>query len=155
VDVSQKGIRARTFLEGAMMGSRIKLDMTTIDVLTTMSEGNPGALVVLMKLLKETERVDPLSALGGLGTIMWMDTLDIYGPRIWMLYKDVCGENIEKTVLMLRACQLGFIYQEELDRRIDNYGKEGVDEIVAKVKERLGYPTENQGESETVDQHLA
>ena len=87
-----------------------------------MAEGNPGALSVMMELYKITPEIDSMNLLGGLGTILLLDTFEIYGPRIWMLYKDFCQENIEKTLFVLRACQMGIMSQCELDFAIDNYG---------------------------------
>lgn len=112
---------------------------TLMDVFVNMSDGNPGAVTVLMELYDKTPEIDPLSALGGLGAIMWLDTFGIYGPRIWMLYKDVCGQDIAKTNWMIRACQLGVISEQEFNHRIDNYGREGIDEIIEKVFDQLSY----------------
>jgi hypothetical protein len=108
-----------------------------MDVMLKMSEGNPGAVTVLIELYDKTPEIDPMSALDGLGAIMWLDTFGIYGSRIWMLYKDVCGQDIAKTNWMLRACQLGIISETELNHRIDNYGRDGIDEIIEKVLKEL------------------
>ncbi|MFZ2950920.1 MAG: hypothetical protein WA003_15705 [Desulfuromonadaceae bacterium] len=55
-----------------------------------------------------------------------------------MLYNDVCGENLENTLGVLRACQLGHISDSTLNHAIDNRG-EGVDvaALVAYVKSVL------------------
>ncbi len=108
-----------------------------MDIMVKMSEGNPGAVTVLMELYKEAPEIDPWSVLGGIGPVMWLDTLGVYGSRIWMLYKDVCGQDIAKTVWMIRAVQLGIMSETELNHRIDNYGREGIDEIIEKVLEVL------------------
>ena len=117
-----------------------------MDIMIKMSEGNPGAVTVLMELYKETPETDPMSALGGLGPIMWLDTFGIYGSRIWMLYKDVCGQDVEKTNWMIRAVQLGIMSEAELNHRIDNYGREGIDEIIEKVFDQLSYYGEGKSE---------
>jgi hypothetical protein len=126
---------------------KIKLNDSFMDVVMKMSEGNPGAISVLMQLMKEVPTIDPANVLGGLGPILEMDTLGIYGSRIWILYKDVCGEDIAKTNWMLRAWQLGLLTETELNHRIDNYGRDGVDEIAAKVVTKLA---EYQAERETL-----
>lgn len=113
--------------------SRIKLEDTFMDIMVKMSEGNPGAVTVLMELYGKAPEIDPQSLLGGLGPVMWLDTFGIYGSRIWMLYKDVCGQDVEKTNWMIRAVQLGILSETELNHRIDNYGREGIDEIIEKV----------------------
>jgi hypothetical protein len=117
---------------------RIKFYDTMESVLLKMSEGNPGAITVLTRLLKESEDIDPQDMLGGLGKILYLDTLQIYGSRIWVLYKDVCGENLSKMVAVLRSVQLGDLSEKTIHHAIDNRG-EGVDtdKIMKAVKASL------------------
>jgi len=119
------------------MNTRITLQMTNLDILIAMGGGNPGALTVCTDIMKEGARIDP-QGLGGFGAILTMDTLGIYEHRIWMLYKDVCGENLEKMLGVLRANQLGFVSSEILNNAIDNHGQ-GIDvsNLFDKVQERL------------------
>lgn len=114
------------------------LNMTSIAMVTTMAEGNPGALRVLFEFMKFEPLIDPDNLMGGLGKILALDDLGVYGSRIWMLYKDVCGEDIGRTSALLRARQLGIISSDVLRNAIENYG-EGVDvEIaVASVQKEL------------------
>jgi len=108
------------------------------DVIFKMSEGNPGALSVCVQILREGSRIDPDDALGALGTILSLDTLGLYGSKIWMLYKDVCQCDLPKMLAVLRACQLGFVTDAQVRRAVDAYG-EGLDvpAICAQVAERL------------------
>ena len=103
-----------------------------------LAEGNPGALTVLLKLFESTATIDPQAAFQGLAHILYLDELGIYGSRIWMLYKDVCKENIVYTMALLRAVQMGVLTQKKLDIAIDNYG-DGIDceEFLAKVQKEL------------------
>ena len=118
--------------------SRIELTDTTMSIMMKMSDGNPGAVSVIMSILKEVKRIDPQSYDGAISTLMNLDSNEIYGSRVWMLYKDVCKENINRTIAMLRAVQMGIISKHVLDEAIDNYGR-GVDlgALMAKVKEEL------------------
>ena len=118
--------------------SRIGLGDTQISIFLKMSDGNPGALSVMMQLLEKGGQIDPDSFMGGLGAILSMDTLEIYGSEIWMLYKDVCGENIVNMCAVLRAHQLGYITYNQIKHAINNRG-EGLDVAseLKKVKERL------------------
>ena len=120
------------------MNERIGLKDTTTDVVTKLSEGNPGALSVCINLLKNTSNHDPDAIMGGTGSLLMLDTLNIYGSRIWMFYKDFCREEIGTMILMLRAFQLGFVTRLELNTAIDRMGT-GIDieEITKKVKEFL------------------
>ena len=121
-----------------MANSRIQLTDTVMSATSKMVEGNPGALSVCAQMISRSAEIDPNDFMGGLGPILSMDTLHIYGPRIWMLYKDVCGEDLRVTCALLRANQLGFVNDLALNHAIDQYG-EGIDvpALIAKVEERL------------------
>lgn len=89
--------------------SRIELDMDGRQILMVMCEGNPGALNVMMSLMSRNAKIDPDSFLGPYSAITQLDELGIYGPHIWMAYKDICGEDIPKLIALLRAVQLGIL----------------------------------------------
>lgn len=116
---------------------RIKLDDSTMMVLQKMAGGNPGAITVLVDILREGDRIDPQGIGGGFDAILSLDTADIYEERIWMLFKDVCGENLMRLFACLRANQLGFITRAQLNDAIDGKGGLDVDDMVRRVKERL------------------
>lgn len=118
---------------------RVTLEDTMVDVLHKISEGNPGAITVCMQVLEKGEAIDPDNLMGGLGVLLSFDTQAIYGSRIWMLYKDVCGEHIGNMLGVLRAVQLGFLPGAVLDSMIDgdHSGEETVEDLVAQVQERL------------------
>lgn len=112
--------------------------MTTMDVVATLSDGNPGAVDVLCRLLNEGPTIDPDCALGGLANLLDLDSHGIYGSRIWMFYKNVCKQDLIRMVGLLRAVQLGLLEGHKLHSAIDNYGV-GLDipALIAQVKERL------------------
>ena len=118
--------------------SRIQLNDTAMSAAVKMSEGNPGALSVCAMMLRQGGEIDPDDFAGGLGNLLSMDTLKIYGPQIWMLYKDVCGQDLRVTCAVLRANQLGYVSESALHNAIENYG-EGLDvpSLVAQVEEFL------------------
>jgi hypothetical protein len=117
---------------------RITVDDTLLDIFLKMSEGNPGAMSVCQSLQSEGKNIDRDSAIQGFGALMSLDMYEIYGADIWMLYKDVCGEDIEKTIATLRSCQLGFTSSEELKYAIAHYGEGlNINSIFEQVKERL------------------
>ena len=126
--------------------SVITLEDTMMDMVKKMSEGNPGAVSVVCQIIKTGGLIDPDDAFGGLGTILHMDTWGIRGPKIWMLYKDVCGQDLVKTIGMTRAVQLGFLPGEILEKAINDRGRGvDVDECLKKVMEQLprfGQPVE-------------
>ena len=112
--------------------------MSMMQVISVLSEGNPGALTVLTRMIAEGATIDPQSALKRLSGPLALDEYGIYGPRIWMLYKDVCGENLATTLAMLRAVQLGFLPKSLLDAVIDTPpGAPVVEQLVAQLNEFL------------------
>ncbi len=119
------------------MNERIQLTDTTQDVVVKLSDGNPGCMNVCVKILRDSAKIDPQSA-GPLFTLLTFDTLGIYGSRVWMLYKDVCKENLTDTLGVMRGFQLGIITAPQLNHAIDNYG-DGLDvkDVVTQVRERL------------------
>jgi hypothetical protein len=107
------------------------------DVIYKLSDGLPGAIRVLMEIMHETESIDPDNMLGPVGVLCYLDSLGIYGSRIWMLYKDVCGQDLVKTLAMIRACQLGIISADALDLAIDGQHNLDADTVLAQVREQL------------------
>lgn len=105
---------------------RIKLTDTLLDATVKLGEGNPGAISVIMQLIKNGSIIDPDAAFGEIANLLSLDSLGIYGPRIWMLYKDVCDQNLVNTIAVLRAVQLGKLSENVMNHAIDNYG-EGID----------------------------
>ena len=80
-----------------MSNEKITGDMSIMDMMMVMSEGNPGALTVLMQMMQ-----DPRSTLD----ILLLDSLDIRGSKIWMLYSDSCNKDMgkfERTLMVLRS----------------------------------------------------
>lgn len=122
---------------------RIQLNDNMYNIAAKMSEGNPGALGVICQLIKNEAQIDLDSGLAPLGTILCLDDLQIYGPGIWVLYKDVCDQSIVKLIALTRGYQLGFINREKLQGLSDRYNPEleelkiGLDEVFNSVKERL------------------
>jgi|SRR5208337_730700 len=97
---------------------RISLDDNLQSALVEMCEGNPGGLTVLIELVKQVPRIDPGAFMGGLLYILRLDDLGLYGSHIWMLFKDVCGQEVAGVVTLLRANQLGHLSSKELRRII-------------------------------------
>ena len=76
--------------------------------MTNLAQGNFGAMNVLSRI--------------GVEATALLETYRIYGCRIWMLYKDVCREDIANTQAVLRATQLGIVSEQQLNTAIDNRG---------------------------------
>lgn len=76
---------------------RIHLGMTPQQMALALAEGSPGAISVLSQLLSSGRVVDP-DAWSPIATWLDLDMLGLYGSRIWMLYKDVCGHALVAAV---------------------------------------------------------
>jgi hypothetical protein len=96
------------------MRSKIQLSDSVRDIMTKMSEGNPGALTVLVKLYKEHGDK-------GIFTMLGMDDMNIRGSQIWLAYKDHCGEDLGKLVEAVQARDSDMV--ETVNRE---YGHTGV-----------------------------
>lgn len=103
--------------------SRIELTDNVLDIATKMSEGNPGALTAIMECITKGPSIDPDDAFGGLGSILYLDTWEIYGSNIYILWNDICKRNTRNFILLTRACQLGFLSHHELQQKSrEDYG---------------------------------
>lgn len=120
--------------------NRIELSDTPLDAIVKLSEGNPGAVDVCLKLFQKGGDIDPDSAFGGFGAMLALDTHGIYGSRIWVLFKDVCGENIVRVLGLLRSVQLGQMPTLSLLNAIDGNRRPThaeIDAIVDDVRKQL------------------
>jgi hypothetical protein len=117
--------------------SKIKMNMSVMDALVEMSEGNPGAATVLAQIMQRAEEIDPDIPMNII-PIMMMDDMGIYGSRIWQFYKDFCKEDIPNLLAVLRARQHGFLDERKINHAIDNWGS-GVDldRVMSSVQEAL------------------
>ena len=121
-----------------MRKERIDFKDSVMEAVLKIAEGNPGALRVCMELYQHTGNIDPDSAFGGLGSILALDSLGIYGSKIWMLYKDVCKEDLVSMVIVLRSEQLGFITENQIAHAIENYGSGlDIEDLYKKVTGQL------------------
>lgn len=126
------------------MKDRLTLGMSGMDAMILMSDGNPGAIIALSEIMQANPRVDPDSSLGGWSGMLFLDTLDIYGSDIWLLFKDICGQDPVKVLALLRAVQMGLMDRNELKNGIESARRgpstltaERVEEALAMVKKKL------------------
>lgn len=69
-----------------MQREKLKVTGDMRDTLIQMSEGNPGAVSVLVQLIKD----DPM----GFIDVLNLDDMGMRGSQIWIAYKDHCKEDI-------------------------------------------------------------
>ena len=95
--------------------SRIRLTDNVRDMLIKMSDGNPGALVAMMDIMKYNSIIDPQSAFSEISTILALDTAEFYGEKIYILYNDQCERDARSLIMLMRAKQLGILNYEKLE----------------------------------------
>lgn len=94
--------------------SKIELSDNTMTIIMKMAEGNPGAITALSEMVKQGEAIDPQSAIPPLGAILLLDTYEIYGSAIYVLWSDKCGRDVRKLLILIRSVQLGFLPESKL-----------------------------------------
>lgn len=126
-----------------MKESRIGMNDSFAEIVTKMSDGNPGADRVVIEMLQpESNKIDPDSIMGGMMKVLALDSLGIYGTDIYVLYNDICDRDMVKTFTILRSHQLGFLGSSVLKDACSRQDRSGrgminVGELYEKVKEEL------------------
>ena len=122
---------------------RIKLNDNLIDVVMKMSDGNPGAINVLMQLMQpDIAIIDPENLLGSMGVILMLDSIGIYGTDIYVLMNDICENNMVKFVTVIKSVQLGLLNEnvvKDAASRQDYSGKDmiDIDKLHQEVKKQI------------------
>jgi hypothetical protein len=119
---------------------RIEATDNQLSIVMKMSNGNPGAVTVLAKAMKLSPSIDPQCAFGPFGPPLSLDTFGIYESHIWVLYKDVCNQDMVLMLALLRAVQLGIMLETELHTAIDKpfeFAAARAQQLLEQVKEEL------------------
>lgn len=120
--------------------SRITLTDDAANAVFKLAEGNPGAIRVCCEMLLHGSAIDPDACFGPWAHLLALDTSEIYGPRIWRLFKDICDSDLVKVIGLLRSVQLGYLGESALRAAIDGSAHlpEGeVTALVDRVREHL------------------
>lgn len=121
--------------------NRITADTSSLQVIVQMSDGNPGSMEVIIKLLQLAMRdIDPEIQNPEWFYVLLLDTFGIYGPDIYVLYSDICGKDLAKMVAVLKAsCHalIGIDIIKDACSRQDYSGRKmiPVDELYKKVRD--------------------
>jgi hypothetical protein len=103
-----------------MIRETIELKDSFLDITVKMSEGIPGAIVVLNKL------TEVLGLSVGVMTILSLDDMNIRGSQIWVGFKDFCGEDIHRFIKaiqnrdpnMVAAINIGCVRGKETEAAV-------------------------------------
>lgn len=116
---------------------------SAFEIISLLAEGNVGAVTVLAQWMKFGAQIDPDCALPPHWAMCMLDDMDLVGPRIWVLYKDVCGQDIRRFLGVLRAHQLGFLSEMDLQAAAGRdyptalRDPQEVDALLARVEDQL------------------
>jgi hypothetical protein len=118
--------------------NKIDLNDSLSSAMVKLSEGNPGAIAAMAALYKKEKEIAG-ALIPGFSTLL-LDSFGIYGPRIWMLFKDVCGQDARTMLTVLRGVHQGFAAEKELNEIIDSTDPEMdkkafASDMLAKVEE--------------------
>ncbi|PHS61236.1 MAG: addiction module antidote protein, HigA family [Thalassobium sp.] len=119
------------------MTARIKIDMSMEEIVSVMCEGNPGGMSAIMSLLKDTKKIDPQEFMEGFGHILFLDTMQIYGSHIYILWNDVCKRDSMAFIALIRAAQLGFTPVSDIVNLSNSIGEINMPHLISQVQERL------------------
>lgn len=115
VNFSQNGVD----LAGLFLNSKTK---AIKQLPKRLADGCETARAICSRLYFEAPLYDN-RANRGLATLFTLDEEHIYGYDIRVLYKDICGESIERMVKVLRAQEAGIIKPKALYNDIERAKK--------------------------------
>ena len=98
----------------------LREDLPNLDILVTMSEGNPGAISVLSQLMRGDH---------GIADVLNLEDMNMRGSQIWVAYKDHCGQDIAKLCRLVRERDPGMI--ETVNQEM---GRGGSEEVAVRSK---------------------
>ena len=102
--------------------AKISLFDTPVKIITEMSEGNPGAMTVVMQLMDLGNKGE----FKAITTLLFLDTLEVYGSRLYMLWNDCCDRDINVMMDIVKQVQQGSRSHEDFNKHIGNGDGRGV-----------------------------
>lgn len=91
---------------------RITLYDNTMEIVTKMSDGNPGAINFIMSTIMEDN-------MNLIEVILPLDTLGIYGSKIYMLWNDACYRDLSKVKKVLEAWRTSKLTKEAIHENLN------------------------------------
>ena len=116
--------------------------MSFEDAVAAMGGGNPGSIAAMAQMCSRSTSIDPDNLLRELGPVVNLDNFGIYDGDIYILFSDICGRDVARTLAVLRATQLGMFDAAVLADACSRQDYSGramvpVDDLYKKVRERL------------------
>lgn len=95
---------------------RLKLEDSIQDAVIKMSDGNPGAINVLMPLIMNKEDFH---------LVLHLDSIGLYGSNIYKLANDCCNNDMDKFKTVLSAWAKSKVTRSEIIKNVVNVGLRG------------------------------
>lgn len=96
--------------------SKIKLEDSFMDIMVKMGEGNHDAITCLVEM---NMKKDWYAGIDGAMLVLYCDTLELYGSKLYMLWNDCCGRDLNKMELVLRNWKMGKLSKEAIHANLD------------------------------------
>ena len=105
------------------MAEKLNGNMSGMDAIMTMCEGNPGAMMVLMGMMQSPT---------GFMDILMLDSRDLRGSHLYMLNNDCCGRDPNKFARTLMMIRSGVFTQEEIHHNLEDrcYAQPFIDDSI-------------------------
>ena len=94
-----------------MTEKRITADMNIKEMIVIMSDGNPGAIACMLNMLDS----NPTALLD----ILFFDTMEIYGSKIYTLWNDCCGRDMKMLRDTINYIREGNVSKEEVHENLN------------------------------------
>ena len=89
---------------------KITANMSGIDMIQIMSENNPGALTIVMRMLSNSDLASSL---------LLCDSFDIRGTHLYVLFNNCCNNDTNKFKRTLTMFKSGVFTQSEIDDNLE------------------------------------
>ena len=87
--------------------SRIKRDMSIMNCIMAVAEGNPGAMSAMLEIGEAFKRDDPQNPLNPVMAPSIFDSFEIYGTDAYVLWNDICDRDADKAMKVLMETKMG------------------------------------------------
>ncbi len=84
---------------------KIEGKMSIIDMIIAMAEGNYYAVDILSRMMKDPQ---------GILEVLYCDSLEIRGSKLYMLYNDCCDKNMDKFYRTLKMFKSGVFTEKQI-----------------------------------------
>ena len=129
-------------MSGERTHERIQFTDSWADICVKLCDGNCGALDACAMLLERGDRFNMASPLGLLQAFLALDSAAIFGPKLWLLWNDLCGRDTLKMLAACRALDAGLLSATRLHLEIEDVkrGKGAIDHAALLDQLRKRWP---------------